>query len=51
MKKILSEVERCKDPHYFYLNYYLVNGNKPRIREIDKQIFKEYEGRIDKTGK
>lgn len=32
-----KEIERCKDPLYFYKNYMLINGKKPTPRDIEKK--------------
>lgn len=35
-----KEIQRCRDnPHYMYLNYFLVNGEPPKFREQDVEFF------------
>lgn len=36
-----SEIDKCKDPLYFYKNYCLVDGKKPIIRDVDRSLFKK----------
>lgn len=34
---VTNEINRCLDDvHYFYLNYYRINGEKPILSELDK---------------
>ena len=41
-EEIIKELERCKDIVYVYENYYLVNGKKPIVRDIDRELVKEF---------
>ena len=45
---IQEEIQRCKnDPHYFYLNYSLVDGKATKYREADKHLFDMYQKAFD----
>lgn len=40
-KDFHEEIERCKDPVYFYENYWLVNGEKPRpLTDCQKELMR-----------
>lgn len=38
--EIEAEIQRCKNPVYFYNNYILVNGKKPLPIELTEEEFK-----------
>lgn len=42
-----EELERCKDPYYFYMNYYIIDGQRPTLtkEEFDKRLEDIYKRR------
>lgn len=38
---VVDEMERCKDPRYFFNNYWTVNGKQPDPKSVEE--WEEYE--------
>jgi len=37
-----AEIEKCKDPVYFYENYFLVDGKKPApLKKFEKEMMRK----------
>lgn len=49
----MDEMQKCKDPVYFYENYWLVDGKKPMpLTDCQREIIRHYAaGRTGKAGK
>lgn len=42
-KDFHEEIEKCKDPVYFYENYFLVDGKKPKpLTELQKDWIRKW---------
>ena len=51
-EEVEKEIDRCKkDPHYMYLNYFLLEGKPPQFKEEDKVFFDIWQKLLDKDNK
>jgi len=40
-EEILAEIEKCKDPVYFYENYWTIYGKNPPLTDQEKELLRE----------